>query len=334
MDESEVPKSGYDWSGAGMRWMAGMLALAAYALAGYALVDLVRPDAGYFSVSFAILQPAVLCAFAAWMGDPHFRRESRYYLRVPAYLMIGMWAISIPILKEGTICVIMLSPIWLASGAAGTLLLRRMRRKLGDGAPANRMHALGIAALPLVIFPLEMALPTPEADYRVERSVIIDASPRAIWPLMRGMKRIAEDEGAFNFSQDIAGLPRPLEAELEGEGVGARREGFWEKGIRFAEVVDRWEVHREIGWVFDFGDSAGWEFTDAHLNPGSKHMQIRRGGYRLERLAGGKQRLTLHTDYTARTHLNSYAALWGELFLGDISENLLETIRQRAEAQS
>ena len=78
--------------------------------------------------------------------------------------------------------------------------------------------------------------------------------------------------------------------------------------------------------MFDFGDSAGWEFTDAHLNPGSKHMQIRRGGYRLERLAGGKQRLTLHTDYTARTHLNSYAALWGELFLGDISENLLETI--------
>jgi len=311
-------------------WAALLVALA-YGLACYLLVEIVRPSSGYFYVSFAILQPAVLSAFVAFVGDPKFRRGRGYYNSVPVFLLLGMMAVSLVALREGFICVLMLAPIWYVGGLIGTRLLERIRTRAGDGGGKPRLYAPGIMALPLVMLPIEAALPVPEAYYRVERSVMIDAPAATIWPLMQGMGDIAPHEGKGNFSQDIAGLPRPLEARLEGRGIGARREGYWDKGIHFAEVVDRWRPEREIGWTFDFSDSNGWEFTDTHLHPASEHMHILRGGYRLEPMADGRQRLTLHTSYVARTHLNAYAMLWGELFLGDISNNLLATIRDRAE---
>ena len=333
-DEDNEDMSGrYPWAGSGFRWAAAVLVALMYGVASYVIIDLVRPDSGYFSIGFAILQPAVLSAFIAYLGDPKFRRGRVYYVIVPIALMIGMWAISVVFLKEGTICVIMLSPIWVVSGLAGTLLLEWVRKRAGDGGGKPRIYAAGIFAFPLAILPFEAALPVPEAHHRVVRSVVIDAPAEAIWPLMQGMGNIAPHEGASNFSQDIAGLPRPLNARLDGEGIGARRGGTWQNGIHFAEVVDRWKPNREIGWTFDFSDSAGWEFTDIHLHPASEHMEIRRGGYVLEPLGGERHRLILHTDYTARTHLNAYAMLWGELFLGDISDNLLATIKDRAETR-
>ena len=332
MSTAQDTKTPYPWAGAGFRWAAAVLAALAYGLASYVIVDLVRPDAGFFSVSFAILQPAVLSAFVAWLGDPHFLRRRRYYLLVPVWLMVGMWVVSIVVLREGTICIVMLSPIWLASGLIGTMILEWARREAGDGNGRERIYAGGLFVLPLVMLPLESAIPVPEAHHTVSRSVVIDADAGTIWPLMQGMGDLRESEGVANFSQDVAGLPRPLSARLEGQGVGARRLGIWQHGIHFAEIVDRWEDGRAIGWTFDFSDSAGWEFTDVHLHPASEHMKIRRGGYELEPLADGRRRLTLHTEYTARTHLNAYAAMWGELFLGDISDNLLAAIRNRAEA--
>ena len=323
----------YPWAGSGFRWSAAIIVALAYGLASYVIVDLVRPDGGYFFLGFAILQPAVLSAFVAFLGDPKFRRGRLYYIKVPIALMIGMWAISIFVLKEGTVCVIMLSPIWIVSAAAGTLLLEWARKRLGDGGGKPRIYASGLFVLPLAMLPIEATLPTPETHHRVARSIVIDAPAETIWPLMLGMGDIAPHEGAPNFSQDIAGLPRPLEAQLIGRGVGAQRIGRWQKGIRFTEVVDRWQPQREIGWTFDFADSAGWEFTDIHLHPASEHMEIRRGGYVLRPLGDGRHLLTLHTDYTARTHLNAYAMMWGEVFLGDISDNLLATIRDRAESR-
>ena len=100
--------------------------------------------------------------------------------------MVGMWLVSIFLLKEGTICVIMLSPIWLVSGMAGTLALEWARGQAGDGDGQPRVYAAGLVALPLVLLPIEASLPFPEDRYRVERSVVIAAPAEAI-PVQAGV---------------------------------------------------------------------------------------------------------------------------------------------------
>ena len=44
--------------------------------------------------------------------------------------------------------------------------------------------------------------------------------------------------------------------------------------------------------------------------------------------------MTLDTRYRIRTPVNAYSAWWGEVFLGDIHDNLLAVIKARAEERS
>ena len=301
-----------------------------YALGSYLLFDWVRPDSGIVSVSFAILQPAAICAFICYVGDPLASRGRSFYTLVPAASLAGMVLIGLFVLQEGVICVIMLAPIWIVSGMAGTLILYKFRPRQEEFDPAS-VFSLGFLAIPLVMFPLEMGIPPTPERYTVSQSIVIDAPAAAIWPLMEGIGDMQDDEGGWNFTHDIAGIPRPLSARIEGEGVGAIRHAQWGHGIVFDEVVTQSDRNVALRWNFDFTNSAGWEFTDPHLRPDSAYMEIVEGGYTLQAMGGGKHRLTLDTSYNARTHFNGYASLWGELFLGDMHRNLLTAIKQRAE---
>ena len=62
-------------------------------------------------------------------------------------------------------------------------------------------------------------------------------------------------------------------------------------------------------------------------------LKIDSGYYMITPLTDKTTRLTLRTNYIAKTHVNAYAELWGEILLGDIQNNILAIIKQRAEAR-
>jgi len=317
---------------AAIRIAAACAVAGLWALGSYLLVEWVRPDSGVVSVSFAMIQPAAICSFIAWVGDPFARRGRSFYLAIPLASAAGMIAVSLAVLREGAICVAMLSPLWILFGLAGSLITYRLRRRARVQPDAQQTFlAHGLLALPLVIMPLEAALPVPHAQYTVTDSIIINAPADEIWPLMRGIGRLRPGEGRWNVSQNILRLPRPLEATLHGSGPGAVRRVRWERGVAFREVVDRWVPGSQIGWRFDFAGSTGWEITDPHLRPDGRNLQILSGGYTLEPLGDGQNRLVLETHYVAATQFNAYAAIWGEVLLGDIQRNVLAGIKSRAE---
>lgn len=331
MDASETTGRGKRIA---LRIIAAFAVAGLWALLSYWLVEWALPDSGVVSVSFAIIQPAAICAFIAYVGDPFARRPHSFYRLVPVMSTVGMIAISIIVIQEGAICIAMLSPLWMLFGWVGTEILWHVRgRGQVEDNPADTFLAPGLLALPLVIMPLESALPIPQDNYTVSRTIVIDAPAKEIWPLMGGMGMVADDEGLWNISQNVIGLPRPREARLEGTGIGAIRHARWQLGVNFREVVDQWQPGKAVGWRFDFAGSTGWEMTDRHLRPDGPYLHINNGGYDLRTLADGRQLLRLHTNYRATTHFNAYAALWGELFLGDVQNNVLSVIKQRAEAQ-
>ncbi|MCB2067022.1 MAG: SRPBCC family protein [Erythrobacter sp.] len=314
-------------------WRIARICLVAllWGVGSYLLLEWARPAEGLVSVSFAVVQPAAINAFIACLADPHARRPLSFYLLVPVMSAMGMIVVAAFVLREGVICIAMLAPLWIVFGMAGTgaaYKLREANRRLDEG-DTFRVHALIV--LPFLVMPLEAQLPLPQDHYTVTRAVVIDAPAEAIWPLMQGMGEVRTDEGQWNVSQSLLGLPRPQSASLLGEGLGATRHARWQRGVAFDEVVTDWQPSRRIGWRFDFTGSQGWEITDPHLRPDGPHMVIESGGYELVPLADGRNLLRLHTSYTAHSHFNGYASLWGELFLGDVQANVLEIIRQRAE---
>ncbi|HCB77047.1 MAG TPA: hypothetical protein DEP91_12900 [Sphingomonas bacterium] len=310
-----------------VRTLAAIAAALAFAGVVYALLEAAQPDAGLVSFTFLLVLPAALCAFVAYVADPWKTRSRRAYLLVPVQVLAAVIAVSIFILREGTICIVLLSPLWLLSGMAGTALTYKLRRRVEDG----RTYCTTLLLVPLLAMQVEPLVTWPTDSAVVTRSVVVAASPDRLWPLLRGIPDVRPGEGRWNLSQDVLGIPRPVGAQMVGEGVGATRLANWGPQIRFREKITDWRPGRAIAWTFHFDDVRGWAFTDRHLMPDSHYLKVRDGGYRLDPLPGSRTRVTLHTRYEATTPVNLYTRLWGELFLGDVQDNLLALVRHRAE---
>ena len=309
------------------RIAVAVAAALAFSWGVYALLNALRPQDGVIGFAFLLVLPAAVNGFVAYVADPWKTRTHGQYLAVPLWMLLAVVVLSLIVLHEGVICVLLLSPLWLLSGLIGAEVTYRLRRRVAD----DRTYCLALAVLPLIGIQVEPYVPLPFATAQVTRSVVVHATPAQLWPLMRGIPDVQPDEGAWNVTQDVIGVPRPLGARLVGGGVGADRYAIWQHGIRFRERVTAWAPGQRLHWRFLFDDVKAWGYTDEHLLPNSRYFQVTTGGYEAQPIAPGLTRLTLHTEYHIRTPVNAYAALWGELFLGDLERNLLALLKARAE---
>lgn len=301
----------------------------AFSLGVYLLLSSIKDMPALISFSFLLMLPAAVSAFVVYVADPFGERPFGFYMAAPAVILIAVVLLGFFVLKEGMICVVMLAPVWLASGTCGAWAMFAIRKRL----KGNTSHAWVLLALPLLAIPAERAAPPPAPrTYTVARSIVVDASPDAIWPLLRGIPDVKPGEGRWNVSQDVLGIPRPLGARLSRDGLGAVRTGHWGQRIVFREAITQWRPGQRIGWRFVF-DDATWGFQDKHLRPDSSYFRVTDGGYSLEPLGPGRTRLTLDTTYWVRTPVNGYSAIWGQFLMGDIEDNLLALVKQRAQAK-
>jgi hypothetical protein len=310
-----------------IRIAAATGAALAFCLAVYLLLEAVQPDRGLIGFSFLLVLPAAVSAFVAYVADPWRERKLRSYLLIPLWILLAVIPFSIIFLREGTICVVILSPLWLASGMVGSGFTYWARHKINDG----KKYCVALFAIPLVSMQIEPMIVLPTSQFTVEREITVNAKPKEIWPLLEGIPDVRSGEGAWNFSQDVIGVPRPVGATLVGKDIGADRMAKWTYGINFRERITRWQPGRNISWKFIFDNLDGWEFTDRHLLPASPYYRVTDGGYTMTPINDAQTRVRIHTSYWVKTPVNSYSAIWGEVFIGDLENNLLALIKNRAE---
>lgn len=319
------PTKGNGWR----RVLAAFLLALIIAFSAYCLVSLSRTNSGVSSLWFLAVLPAFLSALICYIGDPKRVRGAGFYWAVPALLVLIVCVASAFILKEGVVCLIMLAPIWLISGWIGAFTVKRMRKRKIDPTLFNTSLLL----LPLLAGAIEAQMPFSHQSFAVTRSILIDADCAEVWPFAVANADIRPSEGQWNFSQSVLGLPRPRASAIDREGVGAIRTAYWGDHIHFDEVITDWQPGRKLKWDFAFNNTSLQDYTDRHISPDGPMLKITAGDYTLERVAPNRTRLTLQTRYIAKTHANLYAALWGEVFLGDIESNVLAIIKHRAESR-
>ena len=227
------------------------------------------------------------------------------------------------ILREAIICILMAAPFWAFGVWLGTFVMGVSLRRFPDRPRANGAVFL---MLPYVMLGAELHLQPSAQTYVISRSVTVNASADAVRPLLSEMHNISVDEGRWNVSQNLLGVPRPVSAVVTDQVRLAR----WQNDVSFEERIEL-NTASEMRWRFAFPNDSVSRYTDRHISPDSEHLRVETGGYRLEPLTGNRVRLTLETTYTAKTPVNFYASLWGELILGDIQSNVLHIIKQRAE---
>jgi hypothetical protein len=304
-----------------------MLLLALSVFAVMSMTD--SAGAGFGSFWFLGIFPAFLCAIIGYVGDPQNDRSNGFYWLVPLALVAIVSVASAFVLKEGVVCILMLSPVWLGAGWAGIFFMRANRKTPRGG---TKLHA-ALFMLPLLTGMVESQITFPHENVTITRSMEIAATPAQIWRYCVANPAIATSEGGWNVSQNLIGIPRPRATTLAGTGVGAVRTAYWGGDINFDEVITAWEPGKRVGWAFSFTNTSIEAYIDQHISPDGQFLKIASGDYVITPLANGKTRLTLRTNYIAKTHVNPYAKLWGELVLGDIHNNILTIIKDRAEGR-
>ncbi|MGU3400382.1 SRPBCC family protein [Brucellaceae bacterium D45D] len=298
----------------------------AYGLLLYVLIwsDVAKDTMPFFAG--LMLLPMAVASLVSSLADPRAEKPLWRHLRIGLMIIAGLVVISVVLFREAGICVAMAAPFLIVFSAIGSALTLWIIRQL-----RSRRSTTLVIALPLLVFPFEQQITYAPHESSVTTVIDIAASPQEVWKQTVEIRNVRADELSWTFSHGVLGVPQPLDARMQGEGVGAVRELQWTRGVNFQEIVTRWEENKLLAWDFRFGPNSIPEAVEAHIKVDSRYLKLARGDYRLEPLPDGRTRLTLTTHYQIATPIDLYCDWWGKVFLNDFHGVVLRVIRDRSE---
>ena len=229
---------------------------------------------------------------------------------------------------EGTICIVMITPIAMFFGSIGGLIARAV---VNPSRPKMAiMSIVLVALLPFVLGAAEHQRP-PIHDFRVvESDIVIHASPQTVWANIERVPRIEPSELPRSWNRDI-GFPRPVEATLSREGVGGVRHATFAGNVLFVETIDEWEPLHRLGFSIEADTKDIPPGTlDEHVTVGGPYFDVLHGEYILEPVADAV-RLRLISRHRVSTDFNWYATLWTDAVMRDVQRSILFVIKNRCE---
>jgi len=211
-------------------------------------------------------------------------------------------------------------------GGAAFCLIFTLRNRLGR-APGGLLVLVLIS--PYIFTPLENRFPAPDLIRTVETRMIVNADADTVWQNIIRLKKIEESERPFSLFH-VIGLPRPIEAELSGEGVGGLRYGQWEDGLIFVGTITDWKP--DEGFTVQLKADTHNVHSPLPLRGiGGPSFDMVDDSYVIEPVSAGQVRLHLLSTYRLTTRFNFYGQLWPNLFLRDIQHHILTIVKTRSE---
>jgi Polyketide cyclase / dehydrase and lipid transport len=249
---------------------------------------------------------------AAWAGG----------LMATGVVAVGLVATG----ADGAICVVMALPLAATAAVFGGLL----GQLLGDrGATDPRMHAsLMFLVLPLLTLG-EAALDREPEVRPITTTVVVDAPPKAVWRHVVAFEPLPPPrEAIFR-----AGIAYPVEATIEGRGVGAVRRCRFSTGD-FVEPITAWEEGRLLRFRVTeqpepMRELSPWgRIHPPHLDG---FLRSHQGEFRLTPLPGGRTRVEGTSWYENRMWPAAYWRVWSDNLIHAIHRRVLDAIKARAE---
>ena len=276
--------------------------------------------------SFLFLVPLVIGLLTVYRLAPAQRSWGRALLLpwAPTLLFIAGTAL---LLIEGSICILMALPIFLAMASFGGFAMWLVL-KFAKPAPAVMSTFLALPALAGVY---ERDLPLRDVRAGSDASIHIAAAPQAIWQLINKAQEIAPAEMADGWAYRI-GVPHPLEAVTVDGAAGRVRKLRWEQGVHFDEPILDWDENHYIRWRYEFAaDSIPSGALDEHVAVGGRYFELLDTSYKLDPEGDGT-RLSIHVTYRVSTGFNWYAARLARWLVDDSARTILAFYKRRCEA--
>jgi uncharacterized membrane protein YhaH (DUF805 family) len=308
------------------RLPSAMLAIAAGAAFGLAMLAFSVYGLASYGLSLFLGTPFVVGALTAYLFNRRYPASASESQQIVLLTLACVAGVAVATAAEGAVCLLMAAPLGIGIGAMGAVLGRRIA--LSDLGP------LGRAMLALLVLPASAVMDRdqPATDLReVRSSIIIDASPEAVWKHVIAFPPLAEPSDlVFR-----AGIAYPRRAEIRGSGVGAVRYCVFSTGA-FVEPITVWDPGHRLAFdvrtqpppLHEWSPYA--DVAPPHLDG---YFRSRRGEFRLIALADGRTRLEGSTWYEMRLDPAAYWVLFGDVLIGRIHQRVLSHIKTVTESE-
>src|SRR2546423_516451 len=239
--------------------------------------------------SFFLL-PFLIGLLAAWFWRGLNRSLGWSFLDALWVTLLGLVAAAV-VLREGTVCIMIVSPALYVFVLCGVLLGRIWFRP-----NYSRLH--------LTIFPLLALLTLGESVYHSERQavvtdrILIHAPPAKVWPHVLAFPEIPDPPDYWIFR---LGLPYPTTTTNGGNFVGAGRQCIFSNGVVIKERVAEFVPNEKL--TFDVAEQP----TDPEAYG---HITLHRGQFILQDNHDGTTTLVGSSWYTLHVRPRWYFDLW------------------------
>lgn len=280
------------------------------------------------SIAYIFALPLILGAIPVLFSTKEQLQSYTIYLLLPWVVTMTFFFLAWRMEFEGMICLVIIVAPFLLLGSLGAFIFRLIKLKnKGNG---TKLYVS--LCLPLLILVVESKFQATDELHTVSTSVEIHADNATVWHHVRNVKDIQADEIERHFVH-LIGIPKPLNGELDKDGVGGIRHITWEKGIKFEEVITAWDEYH--GFSYDIHvdpQSIPPTTLDEHVMIGGRYFDVLHGSYTIEEVSQTSNRVTLSCTYRVTTNLNFYSEIWADFILDDFNRMILEVIKKRSEA--
>lgn len=288
-------------------------------------LGLSRDDGYVMSLGFVHLTPMVVGAITIYgmrASRPTWTQAAFAPWAATALMMIG----AMVTLLEGAICVVLMTPLFLAMASIGGVVMNLVLRHTRLGT-----LQLGVlAVLPLLVAAFDGPL-TAERWQRIDRSVIVEAPPERLWAEIVAARDIRRDEFPRTWIH-LIGVPRPVEGIQQMTPHGEVRVSRWERGVHFLGHVTERVEGRRLAWRYEFSpDSFPPGTMDEHVVIGGRYFDLGETRFTLTPLPAGRTRLDIESHFRVTSSFNGYAVAVAEFLGRDFVDGLLVLYKRRAE---
>lgn len=286
------------------------------------------PFVEIISTAFLVVCPLSVGAIAVLWGAGTAHVSVRTQLGVSVAAMSLFLIAMFITLLEGLICLVLVAPVFYVAAMVGGLAAGWTHNRLR----ARTSTLSTFALLPLLMAPVDGLSPPQTHIQSVTNTIHIAATPEQVFARLAEVRDIRPDELGFSFVHSI-GLPRPIQAAMDGSGPGAVRTSRWEKNVWFQEVITQWQAPSVMHWKFVIPRGAiPRDALDRHVEVGGDYFDLIDGGYEVAPNPAGGSTLSLTTRFVNKSRLQLYGNVWGRLVLQDFHRSILGLMKHRAEA--
>ena len=278
-----------------------------------------------YALALFIGTPFTMGAVTAFIYNRRYEARFTETLQVTAMMLLTSAVLTILLGSEGTVCILMASPILVAVALLGARMGTEIARRCSHDLPPAFFAVLAIPVASL----LQPSSGTGHVLHEVRSAIDVEAPPDRVWSHVIAFSPItAAPELPFRL-----GIASPLSAHIEGRGVGAVRYCVFSTGS-FVEPITAWEPSRRL--AFDVTDSPPpLRELSLYSNVSPPHLdgylRSQRGEFRLIALPGGRTRLEGSTWYQLQMAPEGYWQVFSDYLIHAIHRRVLTHIKEEAE---